>query len=313
MKKNNLKKHNRLKKFFAKGFLCAAVAAMLGTVALSLAGCGKTLQDRVADNLSEWTSVYFYGESGFGSGSGSGGTSGSTGSGTSSGNTSGTSGGGTSGGNTSRTNGSTGSGTSSGTNGGTSSGFYASISSGVREEDYKMDGRSGKKVDFALLCVRPAQENNATQKISGSLTIDGTALPVVLELNPFNGFYMLDLERRLSGQEQISFAYAGQTIALQCESNSFAVNDLDAIRIAAENLSDKILECRRGNNLGAECYLRVLDRRTNQLDSTFWCLTVVTEQNKTYSIVISAKDGSVLAKSTDKDQTDQAEQTEQAD
>lgn len=284
MKKNKLKKHNRLKKIFAKGVLCAAVAAMLGTVAVSLAGCGKTLQDRVADNLSEWTSVYFYGESGFGNGSSSGGTSGSTSSGTSSGNTSGTSGG----------------------------GFYASISSGVREEDYKMDGRSGKKVDFALLCVRPAQENNATQKISGSLTIDGTALPVVLELNPFNGFYMLDLERRLSGQEQVSFAYAGQTIALQCESNSFAVNDLDAIRIAAENLSDKILECRRGNNLGAECYLRVLDRRTNQLDSTFWCLTVVTEQNKTYSIVISAKDGSVLAKSTDKDQTDQAEQTKQS-
>ncbi len=211
---------------------------MLACLSIGLFGCGKTTADYVEDNMSEWTSVFYYGEA---------------------------------------------------------ENFYASISSGVREEPYLMNGSSENKVDFALLSVC-FNEGLGQDLIKATLTIDGTQSEVELEINGLNNCFMVDLERRLTGDEVVTLSYEGQEISLENLSNNFVVNDQQAIEIASAELEEEITKLKSGSHLNAECYLRVLDKQANNFDGTFWCFTVINVENETYSIIISTADGSILAK-----------------
>jgi len=42
--------------------------------------------------------------------------------------------------------------------------------------------------------------------------------------------------------------------------------------------------------------LKVLDKKANNFDNLFWCFTLLTNKNESYSVIISTVDGSVLAK-----------------
>ncbi len=215
------------------------LAGLLAVVALSLFGCGKSLQTRIEENLSEHTCVYYYAEG---------------------------------------------------------EGYYATLSSGEREDEYLLNGKSEKKVDFALLAIKPSV-GTSEKIIKANVAINGESKLYELELNDLNFTYMVDLEQRLSGDESISVEYAGQTLEMQNLSKDFAIDDVKAIEIACNELSDKIDGIRRGNNLNAECYLRVLDKKANNFDNMFWCFTVVTTDKQTFSVIISTVDGSILAKS----------------
>ncbi|MBP3431552.1 MAG: hypothetical protein J6K39_01680 [Clostridia bacterium] len=174
--------------------------------------------------------------------------------------------------------------------------FYVTLSAGEREGEYLMNGKCEDRVKFALLSVRLA-ETSADDILSIDVKIDGEVEEKEMELNGLNGCYMLDLEREISGREVISVAFGDTNLTLQNLSKDFAVDSEKAIEIACGELGDRILEGRSGNNLNAECYLRVLDKKANNFDDFFWCFTVVNTQNENYSVVISTVDGSILAKS----------------
>ncbi len=201
---------------------------------------GKSTEERVLENMSEWTKSYYYGE-------------GET--------------------------------------------FSATISAGEREADYVMNGASGKNVDFALLTFRPNEEMKAkVVKVDVNIG-DETISAQELELNAMNGTYMADIERSLTGDEAISVTFAEESVALENLSKNFGVDDKKAVEIASQELETQINKCKHGTNLGAECYLRVLDKQENDFDQLFWCFTVVNKKGENFSIVISTVDGKILAKS----------------
>jgi len=174
--------------------------------------------------------------------------------------------------------------------------FYASLACGEREEEYLVNGKSGKRVDFALLSVKLAKERNESY-INVSIKIDEEdEIKRALEFNGLNGFYMLDLNRELSGDEQITITFNDSSLALKNISKDFGVDNSEAIEIASKELEKEILKNKVGNNLNAECYLRVLDKQENNFDDVFWCFTVVNTSNENFSVVISTVDGSILAK-----------------
>ena len=214
------------------------LSVLLMLVCVCFVGCGKTTYDRVEDNMSELTTVYYYGE---------------------------------------------------GEN------YYASLSSGQREENYLLNGKSEKKVDFSLLSVKTSQ-NLSAKLIKVKVKIGEEETERELEINGLNGCYMVDLEKCVTGDETIEVTYNGETVALTNLSKDFAVDDKKALEIGVKELEEKILACKSGNKLNAECYLRVLDKKANNFSDVFWCFTVINVNNESYSVIISTVDGKVLAK-----------------
>lgn len=174
--------------------------------------------------------------------------------------------------------------------------FYCSLSSGQREKEYSMDGKHRGEENFALLSLN-LSESISSQLVKATVIIDGQSSEVELEINSISSAYLVDLERELSGSETIEVVYDGQSLILENLSKDFAVNYQQALDIACSEMEDKIVEKRSFNNLNAECYLRVLDKKANDFDNVFWCFSVLNCDNENYSIIISTVDGSVLAKS----------------
>ena len=108
---------------------------------------------------------------------------------------------------------------------------------------------------------------------------------------------MVDLERKLSGNEIVEVVYKDSAMTLSNLSQAFEINATEAIEIARDQLRDKIVLKKNYRGLNAECYLRILDKKANNFDGIFWCFTVLNIDNESYSIIISTENGAVLAKS----------------
>ncbi len=174
--------------------------------------------------------------------------------------------------------------------------FAISIAYGQRENEYKVDGKSGDNVDFCLLTLKPTRKSaDELKKLTLSVDDNEQELEILLNLN--NGAYMLDLEKKLTGQEKISAKFEGQEVALYPISNDFKIDSKKAVEIACKELEAKILEKKKFTNLNGECYLRVIDKRQNGLEETYWCFTIFNTDGKDYSVIISTEDGSILTKS----------------
>ncbi len=173
--------------------------------------------------------------------------------------------------------------------------MYCTLSAGTREEQYAMDGKHGKCVIFALLCINLPQQTEKCIEIV--LDLNGLVSTQELQLNTLNDTYMLDLETKITGSEQISITYAGETLQLENVSNNFAVGWQKAIEIACTQLEDKILLKEKNGDLGGECYLRILDKKANNFTEIFWCFSIFNVAGENYSAVISTENGKILAKS----------------
>lgn len=173
--------------------------------------------------------------------------------------------------------------------------FYATLSSGEREENYVVDGNNTGNVKFALLTMKIDNFNEDVLKVD--VKIDENITNHELILNHSNSGYMCDLEIKLTGDEKIEIMFLNRQVELKNLSKDFQIDSNKAIEIASEKLEDKIKSCQKGWKLNSECYLRVLDKRANNFDEMFWCFTVVNIKNENFSIIISTKDGSILAQS----------------
>lgn len=174
--------------------------------------------------------------------------------------------------------------------------FYVTLSSGMREKEYLMNGVAGEMTDFALLSINFVQ-NPKSEMIFVELSVDEEKIETEMELNPMNDSYMVDFECLLSGDEKISLKYENQSMVLENLSKNFQIDDQKAMQIACDEIGNLILKKKSLGKLNAEIYLRVLDKKSNNFDDIFWCLTALNVDGESFSIVISTVDGSVLAKS----------------
>lgn len=170
--------------------------------------------------------------------------------------------------------------------------FSASVSSGVREESYLMDGKSGNNVDFALVAV-DLKSSQTTRFLTIVVTVDGFKQEVEAEINTLGTSYLFDLGKKMTGEEVVIVEVNGEILHLQRV--DFEIDGQNAIEIASKALEDKILLKKKFNNLNAECYLKILDKDVNKLDNFYWCFMIVNVDGETFSAIISTQDGSILA------------------
>lgn len=173
--------------------------------------------------------------------------------------------------------------------------FYATLAIGTREKNYYMDGKSGEVVSFSLLSLKFFEER-WDSVLKTSVSVGDETFEVEMEFNPMNSTYMVDLEKEISQDAPIVIKCADELLGLTDISKDFGVDSNKAIEIACDELQKQIEEAKEISTLLAECYLKILDKQANNFEDFFWCFTLLTEDNKSFSVVISTTDGKILAK-----------------
>lgn len=169
--------------------------------------------------------------------------------------------------------------------------FLVSIASGKREDPYQHDGKSEKKVDFALVIA----ELNGSDSELVKITINGEEKNVVLEFNYQTGTHMADIETKLSGEEEIKISYMDKSANMVCKSNSFAVSSDKALELAYQNMKEDVDKLCEGKNFKGECYLKILDNLSGGFDDVFWLFSVLDQNGKMQNVIISTSEPKILA------------------
>lgn len=165
----------------------------------------------------------------------------------------------------------------------------ANISVGEREEDYIIDGKHTKNCDFSLIALK-FDNLLAENVIEVELKINNVSSTIQLELNPANHFYMADLGYALKETDQIQLNYNENHLTFsQVE---FGIDYNQALKIAKEELGDKMDKYYNDKNFAGEGYLKVLTQQDEE--ELFWVFTVVGNDDSKNNVVLSVEDGKVL-------------------
>ena len=171
--------------------------------------------------------------------------------------------------------------------------FKAKISSGERENPYTYNGKTGSLVDFAILSVICDYTGSMIQV---EITINEQTENKILELNTINGEFVIDLERKINQDDNVSVKYNNQELTLECRSKQFNINYLDALSIGIGTFEQDLKNLFSKNKLLAEIYLRVLDSAQNNFNRAYWYFYVYAENQTTYSCVIDVNSGEIVVK-----------------
>ena len=171
--------------------------------------------------------------------------------------------------------------------------FRVSLSSGEREEPYVYDGVSKEKCEFALINI---DLSSTRDKESITFTIDGQADSVVVEYNPITSTFMADLEKKVEKESVISVKYGNTEISLSQSVKDFAIDCDKAIEVGVNEFNEEISSLIQSGQFKGECYLKILDKLTNNYEDPFWCFTIVDQKGNHLNCIIDVTTGEVLAK-----------------
>lgn len=173
------------------------------------------------------------------------------------------------------------------------------VYSGQREEYFEYNGISTPKVDYGIIkiCFDKPNDKNI---IDVSLQIDDEISNLILEQNPFDQSYMVDIEKQISANAVIKIKILDDNYVetiVECQSKNWKISDKDALEIAGKNMKDFLSENSK-NGLDYECYLKVVHNIQDGERLYFYTFSVKTTQGKSANIVIDVNTGEVLVKSS---------------
>jgi len=165
--------------------------------------------------------------------------------------------------------------------------------SGLREQDYRMDGRATRAIPFALINLEP---KNAThideQQLQGTIQVDENApVTVTLERNQFGRNFAVDIGRNVPADATVTFTLKldnDYTVVFDLKNvmTEDAIGWEDALKIAVDHLQEHIKDAR-----SFETYVKIITDQSNI--AAFWFVQFVTDAGDLFFVVIGA-DGSVI-------------------
>lgn len=171
--------------------------------------------------------------------------------------------------------------------------FYCNISYGKREKNYVLDGKSGEKVNFCLVTFY-LYENIDENYVPLTVIIDEKNLVCNLEKNPYTYSFMIDLERKLSGNEDIKINWKGNEYNLAKQNYKFDYKNV--LKKMNDEYENEINECLSNKDLNAEFYLKVIDMTQKGLDRVYWCFSIIRNDNQNYNCLIDMETGEIVSK-----------------
>ena len=180
--------------------------------------------------------------------------------------------------------------------------YSVTLSGGLREENYALDGVVNKPVDFALLTLARLDGNPlANDNYTYIVTINEQTHTGNLAKSEIDNTYSADLGIEIPADATINvqLGFTGYSFNKDMEntSNSFAVDKNKALEIANKELKSEVENITSNKNNKIEVVMKLLkDYSSTDLKTYYWYVGVVSTSGETLGILIDANSGEIIAK-----------------
>ncbi|MBR6778921.1 MAG: hypothetical protein IKM43_02070 [Clostridia bacterium] len=180
--------------------------------------------------------------------------------------------------------------------------YSATLSSGLREENYSLDGIVGNMIDFAVVTFMRLDSNPlANDTYRYNVTINEQNYTGTLEKSPYDNSYAIDLGVAVpadaSVNVQITFTGYAFNQDLENTSVNFAVDKTTALNIANQTLEEEIKNITSDKNNKIEVVMKILkDYSNSELKTYYWYVGIIATNGETLGVLIDANTGNIIAK-----------------
>lgn len=180
--------------------------------------------------------------------------------------------------------------------------YSATFSSGMREENYSLDGIVNNMVEFGIITLA-RNDNHAliNDTYTYVLTIDGESFTGFLEKSEYDNTYSIDVGKKANNDSVINLrvTFTGYSFNedLSNLSSAFTVDKNAALKIANTELKDSIKDIMSTKNTKIETIMKMLkDHSDSEVERYYWYIGVVSTNGETLGILIDSSNGEVVAK-----------------
>lgn len=172
--------------------------------------------------------------------------------------------------------------------------YLVTLTSGKRETNYIMDGKTSTLTDFGVITVK-FEKLPASGKLQFELKVDADTYVGEFEINPFDNTFVYDISKQVSDESAVSLYLVefDETLNLECLSKNWEVDYKEALNIFAEKHASEISENMVNKTLKGEIYIKTVAENTNLSDIYWYCL-LVCESGEMYASLISVNTGTVV-------------------
>ena len=180
--------------------------------------------------------------------------------------------------------------------------YSISISSGLRETDYCLDGIVGEKVDFGVVTfARNDGKPMANDTYTFLIKINDKEHAGFLEKSPVDNTYSADLGVQVANEDVVSaqISFTGYTFnkELTNTSNAFGVDKNSVLEIANNELGERVQEITSDANVKIEVVMKIMkDFSSADVKNYYWYVGVISTNGDTLGILIDANTGEIIAK-----------------
>ncbi len=179
--------------------------------------------------------------------------------------------------------------------------YSVSFSSGLREENYALDGVCGDMVEFGIVTL--ARQDGGTladDTYTYVITIDGQDYTGFLSANDTDNSYSADIENVAGNDSEVSIqiSFTGYLFSAELDNVSidFAVDGTAALEIANTELQDSLSEA-VDDETSIEVVMKILkDYSNSEVKKYYWYIGVISSNADTFGILIDCSTGDVIAK-----------------
>lgn len=179
--------------------------------------------------------------------------------------------------------------------------YCVTFSTGLREENYALDGEKHDMVDFGVLTLARLDHNPlAINDCEYTVTIDDQILSGKLLPSGFDNSFSADLGTKANDNSVVSvnLKFDGVTFSSQLENTSgdFTVDKETALKIANAELKNELKNLAKDKTKFEVVMKIVRDYSSSEVKSYYWYVGVVATNGQTYGILIDAISGDIIAK-----------------
>ena len=176
---------------------------------------------------------------------------------------------------------------------GTSEGVSASFTDGMRESDFRTDGKSTELQDFGVLLVRTS--DNTSDTLDFVLKIGETEYEGTLQKNPFDGSYVIDLNRRVESVDVITLTIPSlnTTFTLEPLSQNWGIDSNKALNIFITNNKVNLNEYFVDGDFKGEVFIKIVADK-GDIANIYWYVLCVCEDGYIFANLISVQNGEIL-------------------
>lgn len=169
---------------------------------------------------------------------------------------------------------------------------------GMRENPYQSDGIAKKNVQFGVITA--TFKVHPTQIVHFALTVGSQTFAGVMEENPYNHTYMVDIEKIVSSEEGVylTIENVAQNMQLIPESKDWTVQYGQALDIGISALEEDLKTLYEKRKFKAECFLKIIFDEAAAENPYYWCFGYTAQNGSKALVIFDVHEGKILSEKT---------------